>query len=469
MGGEELRFDRWGYGVKTSSDACITAINAFYHQVLSYGRDRKVILEAVRHDENCVLANILAAHLLSYWDPSRASTCLEAARSRLEQATAYEKAVFDAVSSLIMENRDDDMAVGLHFKLLKEFPRDMLSLKRAQILCFYMGQPDLSLKLVEQVLPVNQQEDYIYGMLAFPLLELGRMEDAEKAAKKGFDINEKDCWAQHALCHVLHFECRFKEAVEFMEQCSETWSSCMSFMLTHNWWHVSLCCLEGHAPITRVLEIYDTRIVKELERPDAVCVEVLLNALGLLLRLHVRGHINATEDRLKSLIDRLTDRASWHIEWLVDVLCLWALACVREVSEAEDLFCGLKSRFSKMTKKKQITMQQGIVLAEALLEYGKGNNGRALELLGPDFNAYSCKMIGASDEQLDVFSEVWYVVLLNNGQAEKAIEAMENQVKKRNGAPFLWHLLERGYKLLGRPEAAVAGEKARALEKAYFE
>lgn len=34
-------------------------------------------------------------------------------------------------------------------------------------------------------------------MLAFPLLELGRMEEAEKAAKKALEINKQDSWAQH--------------------------------------------------------------------------------------------------------------------------------------------------------------------------------------------------------------------------------------------------------------------------------
>lgn len=29
------------------------------------------------------------------------------------------------------------------------------------------------------------------------------------------------------------------------------------------------------------------------------------------------------------------------------------------------------------------------------------------------------KIIGASDEQVDVFNEVWYVMLLNNGDAIK--------------------------------------------------
>lgn len=63
-----------------------------------------------------------------------------------------------------------------------------------------MGQPDLSLKLVEQVLPINGNGNYIYGMLAFPLLELGRIEDVEEAGKKGYEINKDDSWSQHAIC-----------------------------------------------------------------------------------------------------------------------------------------------------------------------------------------------------------------------------------------------------------------------------
>lgn len=89
-------------------------------------------------------------------------------------------------------------------------------------------------------------------------------------------------------------------------------------------------------------------------------------------------------------------------------------------------------------------------------------------------------MVGASDEQLDVFNEVWYSILLNTGRFSKgicitvrfylfiwydilldffyhelsflflksmwclqgtAIEVIEKQIKKREGAPFLWQLL----------------------------
>jgi hypothetical protein len=80
-------------------------------------------------------------------------------------------------------------------------------------------------------------------------------------------------------------------------------------------------------------------------------------------------------------------------------------------------------------------------LAEAVYEYGKGEHKKVFDILGPDFDALSCKMIGASDEQVDVFNEVWYTVLINTGESSRAIEVLEKQIRKREGAPFLWRLL----------------------------
>nr|XP_009761262.1 PREDICTED: uncharacterized protein LOC104213455 isoform X4 [Nicotiana sylvestris] len=109
------------------------------------------------------------------------------------------------------------------------------------------------------------------------------------------------------LCHVYHYKCRFKEAVQFMEKCSRTWSSLSSFMCTHNWWHVALCYLEGHSPMEKVRDVYDQNIWKELERSDPSQAKVYLNAVGLLLRVYVRGGINVFGDRLKILADCLTN------------------------------------------------------------------------------------------------------------------------------------------------------------------
>lgn len=336
-------------------------------------------------------------------------------------------------------------------------------------MCFYMGRPDLSLKLVEQVLPQNQDQSYIYGMLAFPLLELGSMAEAESAARKGFEINKHDLWSQHNLCHVFQYECRFKEAVDFMEACSSLWSSCSSFIYTHNWWHVAVCYLEGHSPLHKVLEVYDQYIWKELQRSDVEYGEVYINALGLLLRVYVREQMGCIEDRVMILVNMFKDGSTWNMDWLLDLLGLWALASSNEICKAEDLLKSMKSRFDSMSKEKQHLMQSTILLAEAIYEYGRRNDQKVFDILGPDFDAMDYKMIGASDEQLDVFNEIWYVVLLNTGHVSKAIEVIEKQVKKREGAPFLWRLLEKAYYMEGRGgAAAAAAEKAKALEDAYF-
>ncbi|KAM0987323.1 hypothetical protein ACFXTH_011459 [Malus domestica] len=254
-----------------------------------------------------------------------------------------------------------------------------------------------------------------------------------------------------------------------MEECSPSWDLCSSFMFTHNWWHVALCYLEGHAPIQRIRDLYDHFIWKELEKPDAPRPEVYLNALGLLLRVHARGEMDAFKDHLKTVENCVTDQANWYLDWQFDMLVLWALAYTGEISKAEELLKGLKPRITKMNEKKQQFMQNAILLTEATYEYGKGNGKQALELLGPDFDADNYKMIGALGEQIDIFNELWYCMLLNNGQAAKAIEVLKKRIKTREGIPFLWRLLERGYKLTGRDEeAATASEEAKRLEKAYF-
>ncbi|CAH8337033.1 unnamed protein product [Eruca vesicaria subsp. sativa] len=461
---------RWGYEVNASSDDCINAIDSYFHQVLSYGRNGKVILEAPLYDKDCVLGNVLAAHYLSSSsDLSKANTYVEAARSNIEQATPYEKAVFEAISYMISEDRDDDLALELHTELLKKFPKDLASLKRAQDLCFSMGQPAPFLSLVQQVLPVNQEESYIHGMLAFPLLELGRMEEAVAASKKGYEINKEDAWAHHCLCHVLHHECKFKEAVELMEELAESWHSCSSFMYAHNWWHIALCYLEGGSPMSKIEEIYDNHIWKELEKDDAVPSEVYPNALGLLVRLDVRDALKGSfEDRLKLLAARLTDQESWYLKWNLDILIVWALAKAGETSKADELLEGLKFRVSKMNKKKQQVMQKGIQLGEAVYEYAKGNYKQALDLLGPDFNAFGYKMIAASDEQIDVFNEMWCQLLLKTGQSSTAKEVIRERIKVRDGVPFTWRLLEKSYAMEGNAKAESAGERAKKLESSYF-
>lgn len=117
-----IKLDGCGYEVTTSSHLCVSVINSYYHQVrvshhpflllfpflfyhfffvffksvsvfsmkvLSYGRERCVILEAVVHDNYCVLANTLVAHFLYSSDSSKAASYLHTAKSHLVSVTSH--------------------------------------------------------------------------------------------------------------------------------------------------------------------------------------------------------------------------------------------------------------------------------------------------------------------------------------------------------------------------------------------
>ncbi|CAG7901884.1 unnamed protein product [Brassica rapa] len=120
---------------------------------------------------------------------------------------------------------------------------------------------------------------------------------------------------------------------------------------------------------------------KELEKEDAV----YMDALGLMFRLHTRDKLPEFLDRLKVLADCLTD------QWLFHITTIWALSKVGNTSQAHVLLEGLKSRTCNLNNKKQQLMQKAIQLAEAVYEYGKGNNTKALEMLCPNFDViYHC-------------------------------------------------------------------------------
>eukprot|EP00252_Welwitschia_mirabilis_P020959 TRINITY_DN5251_c0_g1_i4.p1 TRINITY_DN5251_c0_g1~~TRINITY_DN5251_c0_g1_i4.p1 ORF type:complete len:374 (-),score=71.63 TRINITY_DN5251_c0_g1_i4:124-1245(-) len=361
--------------------------------------------------------------------------------------------VFDAVSCLISKD-DDDAAFGAHLKLLCNFPKDLVSLKRGQILCFYMGRPDLSLQLVEQVLSSNEGERYIYGMLSFALLEVGRMRDAEFAAKRGLLIKSDDPWSQHALCHVLQYDCRFKEAIDFMEQHSESWNFCCPFMYVHNWWHLALCYVEGDADLNSVLNIYDNRILVSLKRENVDASQVYLNALGLLLTLHVRRHSSIIKDKVKYLADGLVDKSLWHQEWQLDLFVVWAFSYSNKASQAEQCLDGMKRRVTHMRESKSQRFKSVLLLAESLYYYGKSDYHQAYNVLGKGFNVCDCKVMGASNEQLDVFEGARLDILIKSDHISEAIEALENSTSLHGGSTLTRCLLERAYSSINSGDAS---------------
>ena len=95
----------------------------------------------------------------------------------------------------------------------------------------------------------------------------------------------QDCWAHHAVAHVLEMQGRAKDGIAWMDSREPHWSGDGNFFQVHNWWHKALCHLEL-GQIDEVFRLYDEPIRGERSQ---VALD-MLDASALLWRLSLAGH-----------------------------------------------------------------------------------------------------------------------------------------------------------------------------------
>ena len=139
-------------------------------------------------------------------------------------------------------------------------------------------------------------------MIAFAYEQCHMLPEAEKPRPaRAIRLQRKEPWAHHALAHVLLTQGRNDEARAFLDDVKETWTGLNSFMLTHNWWHLSLVMIEqGEAE--RVLEHFAGQIWgvwKEYSQDQ-------IGAVSLLARLELAGV--DVGDRWQDVADYLAAR-----------------------------------------------------------------------------------------------------------------------------------------------------------------
>ncbi len=184
-------------------------------------------------------------------------------------------------------------------------PRDLLALKVAQDLYYFLGNR-LSLRDgVARVLPAWPATQpgwgYVHGMYAFGLEENAEYRHAEERARAALAHNPRDVWAAHALAHVFEMEGNQRLGVEFLTASAADWSP--SFFAGHNWWHLALYHLDLDE-LDTVLSLYDQHVGSE---PPVQWLAVA-DAASLLWRLWLLGvdvddRAAELSDALQSLLD----------------------------------------------------------------------------------------------------------------------------------------------------------------------
>lgn len=169
-----------------------------------------------------------------------------------------------------------------------EQPRDLLALQVGHLLDFCRADSRTLRDRIGRALPNWSPEipgfSFLLGMHAFGLEECGDFADAESSGRRAVALAPQDCWAHHAVAHVMEMQGRAEDGLRWMIARESAWGHENNFFKVHNWWHRALFHLDL-GQTEEALALYDGPI---RERRSAVAYD-LIDASAMLWRLALLG------------------------------------------------------------------------------------------------------------------------------------------------------------------------------------
>jgi len=224
----------------------LASLNEYMHQVFIYGNNWSIICRAHQLDPSHPLVNVLMCdYYLAKEDGAKAMHHLSLARQQIEEhrsdSNDREQRYVSAWSTWLCEG-DTAKALDMMDKLLDDYPDDLFVGKRATLLAFLLGDDAAMLKVLIDKGRYERwrQREYYHGMMAFALEQNGWFRDSLRCGLVGSQQNKDDAWAHHGVAHALYSLARVQDGITWMEKRTEAWTQSMSFMYTHNWFHILL-------------------------------------------------------------------------------------------------------------------------------------------------------------------------------------------------------------------------------------
>lgn len=232
---------------------------------------------------------------------------------------------------------------------------------------------------------------FLLGMLAFGLEEAGDYERAEATGREALEAEPEDCWAHHAVAHVMEMQGRAEEGRDFIRRRREFWAQDDNFLKIHNWWHLALCHLEL-GEFDAALQLYD----EEVRAGESGVAMNLADASALLWRLHVLG--DDVGERWDELAEAWTQHADGRCYPFNDMHAAMAFIGAGRRNDALDLL--LAADGAGPGEMRDWMAATGRPIIEGFVAFDRGQYGEAVERLFPARQIYG--RFGGSHAQRDV-------------------------------------------------------------------
>src|SRR5215470_12372606 len=210
--------DRRGVSASTDNSDNIEIYEQALRALNVYRGDPVAIIDtALADDPDFVMGHVLKAQvLITMWERSvlpKIQDSLARLKDLDNRSNARERAHAGAIARWAAGDWNGHRAAL--DRLLAEHPRDLLALQVGHIADFFHGDRDNLRGRVARALPASTRDDPGYGLLlgmhSFGLEEGGQYSQAEEAGRHALNIDAEDCWAQHAVAHVLEMQARQAE------------------------------------------------------------------------------------------------------------------------------------------------------------------------------------------------------------------------------------------------------------------
>ena len=289
--------DARGLPFTISSDAAADAFNGAMQSFFDWRTDVMDRLNgALGADPNFALAHAVKGLMLfSLRQPAAhasAAKNLAAAQSVQANCTARERAYIAALAASL--EGDLLRAVSLFEQIAIDHPTDLLAIRLAQLELFWLGEANWARDISERAARSWSAAVPGYGgflaVRAFGLEEAGQLDDAEAAGRQAIEIDPGDCWAAHAVAHVMEMQGRLGDGAQWLDGLAGHWDGA-NHIVHHLWWHRCLFATEA-GNNDEALSVYDQFV----RNPDSPLVQAMpdfyldiQNCAALLLRLEMRG------------------------------------------------------------------------------------------------------------------------------------------------------------------------------------
>jgi tetratricopeptide (TPR) repeat protein len=245
--------------------------------------------EALRQEPGHAAAHVAKALILCTFFERRfmrdALAALDAGAPALEHASVRDRAMAAAARALALG--EWHQGVAMLDRALVDQPRDILALQVAHLVDFMRGDSLNLRNRVSRVLPQWRASmpgySFVLGMHAFGLEECNQYAEAEAVGLRALEMAPEDCWAVHAVAHVMEMQGRTEEGARFLSSRLGDWATADNGFAFHNWWHLALFHMD-RGDFDAALAIYDDA----LAGAHGMAVS-RLDATSLLWRLRLEG------------------------------------------------------------------------------------------------------------------------------------------------------------------------------------